>query len=579
MRKLIFVCAVLLTGAVSCTKSFDKLNTSPSRLTSPDLEPVMTQVFKMTADRSEIENYNFFWEYSHIIEPTGQRYNAADDGVWKDFYLTGFGNTLQLKKVYGNNPQYTNRIAIVNIWECYMYAYLVGTYGAIPYSKTGSTDNYIPYDDENSIYTDLLARLKQASDAINLSGDKLTTDVIYAGDLLKWKKFANSLRLRLALRCQRSIPEPAVAAIRDIMANESMLLSSDADNPKLTYGTADGSQSQYWNKYVKSVVQVSSYPVMNDYAFTYFRSYNDPRMRAYFNQSVSGFSITDTLTSTADNLHHIVTYKIPYLGAPNSPGILSTWNLPTTFYNGSNYTDSYSTLPGVNQKAITATAGINMVAADRPFYFMTYAEVCFLQAEAAELGFGGAKSADTYYYNGINANFAFWGLTPAQANAYEGQPGIQWNTTGHGFNYPLGFINTSIPADNLTKIWIQEWLNSYGDGGFDAWCLFRRTRVVTLPPLIGGSMVNISSLYADLPDRFSYPTTELTTNPRGVADGVKLMGSDYPTTQLKFAKPYTHFDWTTVRTFYDYSLMRKWYGTTIQSLTLAGVPFTETGKY
>jgi len=582
MNKLRYLCVLLIIiTASSCTKNFDKLNTNPSQLAVPDMDPVLTQVFKMTADRSENENLVFFWEYTHIIEPTGQRYSAGDDGLWGDFYTIGIGNLRQLRNLYGGNPAFANRVAIVNIWECYLYSYLVATYGPLPYTQAGTAAPYVAYDDENTIYISLLSRLKDAYNAINVNGDKLTTDLIFGGDMTKWKKFANALRLRIALRCQRNVPAESVAAIKDVMANESFLPTSDADDPKLSYGIADGSQSPYWTKYQKVIVTPSTDPVMSDYVFTYFRSYKDPRMQAYFNQSLLGYSITDTLTSTADAFHHIVTYKIPYLGAPKAPLALSTWGIPgNTFYNGSSLTDNFSTLPGVNGKAITSTAGVNLVAADRPFYFMTYADVCFMEAEASALGYGGALTPDKYYYNGINANFAFWGLSTAQATAYEAQPGIQWNTTGHGFNYALGYLNTSIPADNFTKIWVQQWINSFDDGGFDAWCLFRRTQFIQLPVHTNPGTPNLTTVYGILPDRFPYPSTENASNPLGVTDGVKSLGNpDYPSTVLKFAKPYPATNWNTVHAFLDYSEFEKWYGTTIQSLTAAGIAYTETGKY
>jgi hypothetical protein len=585
MKKIIYLCVLLIIGATSCTKKFDDLNTNPSRLTNPDPEPVMTQVFKMTADRSATENYNTFWEFGHLIEPTGQRYNAADDALWADFYMTGIGNLRQLKKIYDGNLKYTNRIAIANIWDCYLYAYLVGTYGPIPYSKAGITDPHISYDDENAIYTSLLDRLKQASETIsgNLNGDKLTTDVIYGGDLTKWLKFANSLRLKIALNCQRNIPGAAIPAIQEVMSNEANLLQSDADAPKLTYGTAEGSQSAYFNKYVRNAPQSGNFPIMSDYVFTYFRSYKDPRMAAYFNKAALGYPVRDTLTSAADNLHHIVTYPVPYCGAPKSGAVLSGWGVTSNVMGSGKLTDSYSTLPGVNQKAVTSTAGINLVAADRPFYFMTYAELCFMKAEAAQLGYAGntGTSAENYYYAGINANFAFWGLSPAQAAAYEAQGGIKWGTSARGFNYAVSYINTNIPADNMTKIWLQQWVNYFVDGGFDAWCLFRRTQFVVLPPHTNPGTANlVSYLYGDLPDRFAYATTETASNPLGLQDGIKLLGGpDYATTQLKFAKPYSHIDWNSIRVILDYSMMQKWYGTTVESVKAAGVTPTEISKY
>jgi hypothetical protein len=595
MKKIIFLCALLISAS-SCTKNFDNLNTNPSQFASPDPESIMTGVFKATADRFQNNNTTYFWEYSHLIEPSsGQRYNTGgtDSGPWNDLYLKVLGNIRQLKNVYGTNTLYANRVAIANIWECYVYGYLVGTYGPIGYSNAGKASPVVLYDDENTVYASLLSRLKDAAAAINPTGDKPTTDIIYGGDLTKWVKFAHTLRLQLALRCQRNLPAESVAAIKEEMSNESMLMQSDADDPKLTYGTTDGSQSVYWQQFIKNEAAAiaptqTGGPEMSDYVFTYFRSYNDPRMGAYFNKAVTAPAVVkDTLTSTSDALHYVVTYAIPYMGSPKAATLLSTWNTPGSGvpFSGLTHTVSYATLPGLTQLPINTTSGVNLLAPDRPFYFMTYAEVCFMKAEASALGYGGTQTADQYYYAGINANFAFWGLSAAAATAYEAQNGIKWNTAGHGFNYDLGFINTSIPNNNLTRIWIQEWINYFDDGCFDAWCLQRRTQNLALPPHTNSSST-LSAVYADLPDRWTYPVTaEVAVNPTGIADAVKKLGAnDLSTTVLKFAAPYTHVNWNAAHQFIDDTFVEKWYGTTIQStaagLAAAGLkPYTLLSTY
>ncbi|SDS47738.1 Starch-binding associating with outer membrane [Mucilaginibacter mallensis] len=588
MKKIIYMAGVLLICLSSCTKNFDKLNTNPNTFLSPDFDPVMSYVFKQTTDQMENDNWGYFWEYGHIIDPYAERYLTGDNSRWNTYYINVLGNLRQLKKLYGTNPGFTNRMAIAQIWECYIYYQLVATYGPVPYSQAGATTPVILYDDENTIYTALLTKLKAASTAIVLTGDDMTTDLIFGGNLTKWQKFANTLRLKIALNVQKNLPSLAASNIQDVMSNEALLPQSDADDAIFTYGTASGSQSAYFNHYVlnesaANAVKQSSGPIMSDYVFTYFRSYNDPRLGAYFNPAQVPIAIKDTLTSTADAFHYIVTYTIPHLGTPKSLSVLAQWNLGTQIFQGSlNYITNFSTLPGLTQLPVTTNSGINVLAANRPFYHSTYADVCFMKAEANMLGFGGAQSAQAYYTAGINANFAFWGLTAAQATAYEAQNGIAWSTAGHGFNYPLGFINTSIPADNMTKIWIQQWMNSYGDGAFDAWCLQRRTQNLILPPHTNPGAPNLlQSTYADLPDRWNYPVAETSVNPVGAADGTKkLGGSDYPTTVLQFSKTYTHTNWATVVAFYDDSYIQKWYGTTIQQVqAVPNIKYTVLSQY
>ena len=576
MKKIIIYLTVLLTGfTVSCTKNFTTLNTDPSRFASAAPEAILTGAYLNTINKLESNNIAYLWEYTHLVDPSG-RYIGGDEGTWKTMYINVLGNTAQLKKLYQGNAAYTNRVAIADIWECYVFAYLVGTYGPIPYSNAGKTDNPdVEYDDENTIYTSILSRLKADAAAINVNGDKVNPDVIFNGNLTQWIKFANSLRLRIALRVQHNLPDVAATNIKEVMSNESALLTSDADNAKFAYGTATGSQSPYYTSLVLGTAYLgTAAPVMSDYVFTYFRSYHDPRLDAYFQKAATPFNITDTLTSTQSSLHYVVTYPIPHLGQPKaapSQTASINWGIPTPPFSGATVPVNYSTLPAA------------LTAATRPFYIMTYAEVCFMKAEAALKGYGGSQSADQYYYAGINANFAFWGLTASQASAYQAQNGIKWGTAGKGFNYDLGFINTSIPADNMTKIWIQEWLNFYDDGAFDAWCLQRRTHNLILPPHTNpGNNPGTNGVYANLPDRWFYPVqSEINTNPTGYANGVKLLGSpgDYVFTPLKIEPSYTYPDWSKANAFVDYSFVEKWYGNNIEDLATAGIKYTVLSTY
>lgn len=580
-KTLIYITLLLVVSAVSCTKNFQKINTNPGSFIAAEPEAVLPGVFLNTINRFELTNIRTLWEYSHLIDPSG-RYNPGDEGTWTTLYTNVLGNTAQLKKLYLGNAAYTNRMAITDIWECYVYFYLVGTYGAIPYTHMGDTSNPdVEYDSESTVYTSMMVKLKADAAALNPTGDKFTTDPIYSGDMTKWVKFANTLRLRIALTAQNVVPDLAASNVKELMSSESTLISSEADDPKLTYGTASGSQSQYNVQLVQGTSFIgTATPVMSDYLFTYFRSYHDPRIDAYFLKAATPFNITDTLTSTSTTLHYIVSYPIPHLGQPKSTALLSGWTLtspadPTGInpFSGSTVPVNYSTL----QPAL--------IAAARPYYIITYADVCFMKAEAVLKGFTGTNgnsTADTYYYAGINANFAFWGLTQAQATAYAQQDGIRWSSAGHGFNYDLGFINTSLSTNNLTKVYLEQWINYFDDNAFEAWVLQRRTRNLVLPPHTNpGATSGLFTIFQNLPDRFPYPVTnEAVLNPTGYANGVKLLGGpDITTTPLKIEPAFTPTDWTKILPFYDMTFVEKWYGTHIEDLTAAGVKYTLINTY
>lgn len=570
MKKYILFILVIITAALqSCTKDFDNINKNPSQFNNPDPEAIFTGIVKNTADQMQRNNMGYFWTYAHHVTVTAGtgRYGTNDRNSWTNFYVSILGNIRQLKERYKDKPEFANRVQIAEIWECYAYSYLVGIYGPVAYTQAGVTNSTkIAFDAENDVYISLLDRLKKASDAISLTGDKFAPDIVYNGDLNKWKKFANSLRLRIALRCQRNLPAESAAAIRESLVNENSLLSADTENAQLSYGAGEGNESQYYVAYKRQVVTSGVLPKMSDYLFTYFRSYKDPRLDAYFDKSVTSYSIRDTLRSRTDDTLRIVTYPIPHFGQAKSPTAVAAWGLPAYPFPGLG-DDSYSDLKA------------KIYAADYKFMFMNYAEVCFMKAEAAYLGLGGTKTAENYYYDGLTSNFNFWGIS-GSLETYKNTNGIKWGTQGKGFNYYNGLVNTNIPQDNLQKIYLQQWINYFPDGAFDSWSLQRRTAHLNLPPHTNPGNQYLESLVANLPDRWEYPTDLPFLNPEGYADAVLKLGiRDFPRGLLKFAKPVVYPNWNTATAFYDTSYLQKWYGTTIQDLQTANIKYVIVGKF
>lgn len=561
---------LLLPLLQSCTKDFDEVNTNPSQFLSPAPEAIFTGVLKGSVDQMVSNNMLYFWSYAHHISIQGgaSRYSSGNDATWDNSYRY-LSNLNQLKVLYANKPGYSNRIHIANIWECYIYAYLVGIYGPIPYSQALKTDSSaIRFDAENDVYTSLFQRLKTSSDSINLSGDKFAPDPLMGGDLTKWKKFANALRLRLALRCRLNLPVLSETVIREVMANENNLLTSASDNIKFSYGTGDVNESPYYTRLLRNAVVVDQLPKASSYLFTNFRSFKDPRLAAYFEPvpPANQVTITDTLSSSMDDTLRVVQYKIPYYGIDKSPQVLASWGLPP------------APLGSVATEAASSVKSF-ILAADHPFMIMDFAEICFLKAEAAFLGFGGSKTALAYYTEGITANFNTWGVGSALA-AYLTQNGVKWDTQGNGFYLYTGLVKTDIPLDNLSKIWVQRYINYYPDGAFDSYCLQRRTRSLDLPPHTNVNNQYLSADVSDFPDRWEYRPNQFTLNLVGTQDGVaKLGGPNLPNVLLKIAKPFTRKEWRTAKAFYDTQALQKWYGTTVQSLQAAGIPYTIINKF
>jgi hypothetical protein len=188
MKKIIYtILALAFLGLESCQTDWDELNKNPNQLEKPAPELVLNYVFRQSVVQMANNNMNYLWPYANQITIQASRYNTQNDGNWQNLYVNVLGNLTQLKKLYAGDPNYNNRLQIATIWECYIYAYLTGLHGPVPMSEAMSNSSSIKYDSENEVYKELLDRLKKASDAIDLKGDKLTLDPILSGSYEKWK--------------------------------------------------------------------------------------------------------------------------------------------------------------------------------------------------------------------------------------------------------------------------------------------------------------------------------------------------------------------------------------------------------
>jgi hypothetical protein len=577
MKKyFIFIIAVCMLW--SCTKNFQQINTDPVSFGTATPETILNNVFKRTNDALAYKNQ----EMAHWIYLTrigGGRYDVSDQGFWQNMYVNVLENIQQIFNQYGNDSVYVNRVQIARIWQSYVYSMLVANYGPIPTTQANNTNNLttVLFESEDSVYLRILNTLKDAAATINLTKDKLGVDVIYGGDLLKWKKFANTLRLRIALRCMKNLGSVATSAVSEIMADESNTINTEAETAKMAYENVTNNEHPFWRTEIKPYTKRDDLPKLSDYLLNFFRAYNDPRLYVWYDSVplANRALIQDTLSSSNDDSLRVVTYPMPYYGIPKAPTPTNLWTLPSTTPPGvpsGPAITAYSTVSG----NIFGTSASSAAQAARPVLILNYAESNFLKAEAAILGLGGSKSAEQYYTAGIDANFAYWGVSDTAAKkAYKQMPGIKFGTTGVGFANYLGMVRTDIPADDINKIWIQEWLNYWPDQGMDFWSLQRRTQVLSLPPHTNPSLT-VSTPYVDVPLRGIYPTTINSLNPQGYTDALSKLGvgtineEQYnPYIQLHFEKPFTPVNWAAVPVNYDLRYLEKWYGSTIEGLKAA----------
>ncbi|MGN8226189.1 SusD/RagB family nutrient-binding outer membrane lipoprotein [Gracilimonas sp. BCB1] len=267
-----------------------------------------------------------------------------------------------------------NQKAVARILKAYIFWNVTDRWGDIPYSEAlQGTEEFTPvYDSQESIYEDLFAELKAAAEQIDESGS-LSNDIIYEGDMGKWVKFSNSLRLLMALRLSEVNASLAETEFNDAL-NDGVFTSNE-DNFLFRH-LADANNQNYWYG------QIVDPPIREWWALTVslvdlMDPYNDPRLPVYGNEVRNGGG-----------------YAGLQFGEEDSIG-----------------TEDFSLL------------GSDIYAQDAPVYLVTYAEILFARAEAAALNWTTEDPA-TNYNNAIENSIAQWTGDASQATAYLAQPDI-----------------------------------------------------------------------------------------------------------------------------------------------------------
>jgi len=477
MKKIlsIAISSVLLW---SCTKDLTDRNVDPK---NPDVVPSYTlfsNAQKQLADllTTTDVNTNIFrllaqhWTETTYTDESNYDLNSRDipvqwfNGIYRDaLYNLERAKTLMATDVTDPGQQ-KNEIAMADILQVYSYYYLVTVFGDIPYSEALNIEVTQPtYDDAATVYASLLQRLDADIAALDdAAGSFGSSDLLYGGDVASWKKFANSLKLKMGILLADSDAATAKTAIESAAPN---VFTSNADNAVLQYLSAPPNTNPAYTDQIQS--QRGDFVVTSVLVDT-MKKFNDPRMAAYFSKDANG------------------NYTGGKYGAGNS---FATFSKPTGYDGG----------PGVFQ-------------VDFPGVILSYAEVEFYLAEAAERGYSVSLSAEEYYNRAITASIEEWGGSAEGAVNYLSQPGVSYATAAGDWKHKIG---------------MQEWLGFY-NRGYEAWTTWRRLDVPHLlaPP----------EAITDIPVRLTYPSFEQNLNKANVNSASAAIGGDDVTTKLWFDK-------------------------------------------
>jgi hypothetical protein len=515
-------------GLTSCKKDLADMNVDPNNPQVVDPEYLLnTSILNTMNLYGGDMRRRVLSHYSNYVSVGGgqfERYwffTSSNGDYWRNAYVNCIQPVHQIQLNFSDKSSYRNRVAIAKILECYIYSNMVATWGSIPRSKALSGEPDIPYDKEEDIYYSLMDDLKTAAAAINLNGDtyKTTSDAIFGGSLLKWKKFANTLRLRLALRISNPAPNgnPAKAqqVVAEVLADEANTIANLGETARSVWGTASTTWSFFYQYNVfNAASNAASLNVISESLLQYMLPYNDPRVKVYAKPATQGPNVGK------------------YWGQPKTTSLPKGVSMPNN--------------PHSNRAQLDySQVGDYFAKPDAEYVFLSYEEACFLKAEAAFKGWGGSKTAESYYNEGVTASMTKYGTAQAEITTYLATPGVKWNTavdtTGVSSQYTdyLGITTSAILTPNpFRQIVMQEWLAGFYNA-FDAWTLQRRTQALEFPPHFNPDGSEGGTVgYAYIPQRIVYPDVEYQVNRAALEQALSwLNGPDAMKTRLWFALP------------------------------------------
>jgi len=425
-----------------------------------------------------------------------------DRGSWANFY-----NLLRNVKIINENAVEDENLmfeAISLTLRAFLFGTVTDLFGDCPYSESLEADNelYFPkYDDQKSIYKGVLEDLKRANElfanpSINEFSIAPTSDVLYGGDPVKWRKFTNALRLRYCMRLfnkKTEMSEAGLNIVTEFNDAASFTFTGNSDNAEVKYlGTMRA------NSFSGGPLNESNPPFRTKPCATIvnkLKSMDDPRLYRWIApvQQKWDYEVTEITEKTVENLFG-ETYNVQYWPASTQSNVDTSLyvGLPMGItaqdamnFNKGDDTGTYhserspyiSFLHERFQKNVEEYLKMNLIA---------YSEVKFLLAEASLLGdFSISGSAAEHYRDGVIASLNYWGVSDGL----------------NGFNLESYFSNENVDFDatpnKLERIIEQKWISLWFN--VEAWFDWRRTGY---PVLKAGLVAEFGDA---LPLRFMYP--------------------------------------------------------------------------
>jgi len=537
---ILLLLTIFAVGVSSCSDSYmENLNTDPSKANSIDPNAQLTTAELQTyGDLGMVEMYrNYHYAFAQQLMGCwnttnfGGRHtidNNEMSRMWISFYPKAIKNLTDGISRSNENASLSNVNGALRIYRVYMLSLMTDVYGDAPCSEAGL--GYIDgkfnprYDTQEEIYTWFFKELKEASIALNQSGDKISGDVIYKGDVTKWKKLANSLRLRYAMRISDVAPEKAKQEFEDALSADGGILASALDDAMIKYMEVPFSfgQESYtdYRGNALSKLLFGNDPANNpsylcSTFFNQMKNSGDPRT-----YRIARFYYDGLMSSTSTNNRIDLTEEVLKKGVPmnpRDPGAFS-WEPWPTGYESDILKEIALTNPSVQTSMTRETEpklANNFLKSDNPGVVITYGEINFLLAEAALKGWNVSGTVADFYAKGVRASMNFLAdnygcdkITDAEFSTF---------ITNNG----IGYTNEQKKAAINTQAWILHFTNPA-----ESWSNVRRSGFPRLKSPAEYGFAQFLTGGADIPVRLSYPVLESSYNKKSYDEALSRMGGE-----------------------------------------------------
>lgn len=526
-RNIIKTLPVLLLAlvATACTGNYSEINSNPYGATDEELQrdgsDIMTVIGGLAKSivSDDINTAQFtdvllggpmggYYTSSGGWTATIMNYNATDD--WTNVFMASARVVPILYSNLSRLEQLTDDpiiLAIADILKVCAMNRVTDTYGPIPYTSIGDNANElgkVPYDSQEKVYDTMFAELNAAIEALtaNLDGGiPAIADPVYGGSTELWCRFANSMKLRLAMRIVYADPTKAQEMAESAVSHPVGVFTSNTEIAKTTsIFTTEGNPmcvAVKYNQQSGSVTGGDTHAAAD--IICYMNGYDDPRRPLYF------------IPSEWEEAEYVGMRRgivIPALGT-------------------------------IGRKY----SGVNLLPTS-PIFWMNAAEVAFLRAEAvAVFGFEMGGTAESFYNEGIRLSLEQWGVASGYADYIANETLVP-----EAYDDPAELNSYNAPLSNLSVKWdegattaqkqeriiIQKWIANYHLGN-EAWADYRRTGFPKMMPATSEGNKSNGTVRSDRgARRMPYPQIEYTNNNENIQRALSdyLDGPDNMGTRL-----------------------------------------------